>query len=88
MSSVGEQLRAAREARELTVEQVAQATKLKLTQIELLEKIYKLYKRINRKTNPFGKLTVMFYLSKYFPWWIAAKDKLRVFALKYLLSTR
>ena len=37
MSSVGEQLRAAREARELTVEQVAQATKLKLTQIEALE---------------------------------------------------
>ncbi len=37
MSSVGEQLRAAREARELTIEQVAQATKLKLTQIEALE---------------------------------------------------
>jgi len=56
--------------------------------MELLEKYYKLYKRINRNTSPFDRLTVMFYLSKYFPWWIAAKDKLRFFALKYLLSTR
>ena len=56
--------------------------------IELLEKFYKLYKRINKNTNPFGRVTVMFYLSKYCPWWIAVKDKLRFFALKYLLSTR
>lgn len=56
--------------------------------IELLEKFYKLYKRINRNTKPFDKLTVMFYLSKCFPWWIAVKDKLRFFALKYVLSTR
>ncbi len=56
--------------------------------IKLLEKFYKLYKRINKNAKPFDKLTVMFYLSKYFPWWIAVKDKLRLFALKYLLSAR
>ena len=56
--------------------------------VKLLEKIYKLYKRINRNTKTFDKLTVMFYLSKYCPWWIAVKDKLRFFALKYVLSTR
>ena len=56
--------------------------------VNLLEKFYKLYKRINKNAKPFDKLTVMFYLSKYFPWWIAVKDKLRLFALKYLLSAR
>ncbi len=56
--------------------------------VKLLEKFYKLYKRINKNTKPFDKLTVMFHLSKFFPWWIAVKDKLRFFALKYLLSAR
>ena len=56
--------------------------------VKLLEKFYKLYKRINKNAKPFDKLTVMFCLSKYFPWWIAAKDKLRFFVLKHVLSTR
>lgn len=37
MSSVGEQLRRAREARGLTVQQIAEETKLKLVQVEALE---------------------------------------------------
>lgn len=37
MSSVGEQLRRAREAKGLTVQQIAEETKLKLVQIEALE---------------------------------------------------
>ena len=56
--------------------------------IEQLEKFYKLHKKINKKTSPFDKLTIMFFLSKYFPWWIVAKEKLRFFVLKYLLTTR
>lgn len=38
MASVGEQLRAAREARGLSIQQVAETTRLKLVQIEALEK--------------------------------------------------
>ena len=56
--------------------------------IELLEKFYKLHRRINKNAKTFDKLTVMFHLSKYFPWWITVKDKLRFFALKYLLPAR
>ena len=56
--------------------------------VKLLEKFYKLYKRINKNAKPFDKLTVMFYLSKYFPWWISAKDCMRSFAIKYVLSAR
>ena len=37
MSNVGEQLRRAREARGLTVQQIAEETKLKLVQVEALE---------------------------------------------------
>ena len=37
MSSVGEQLRRAREARGLTIQQIAEETKLKLMQVEALE---------------------------------------------------
>jgi glycosyltransferase involved in cell wall biosynthesis len=56
--------------------------------LKSLDHFYRMYKRINGKTRSCGRLSVMYFLSKYFPWWISAKDCMRSFAIKYVLSAR